>query len=100
MNKSFFIQAKISILACSFIFISCSVNLSNKKTNDKQLLSFKNDSIEYAVYELDTKLDSENNQQCNNFKEIYNKNDGFEILISIGLILFFTIYIVFAIYNI
>ena len=46
---------------------------------DRQVLAFKSDSIEYVVYELDRKKDSENNQQCYNFVEINNKRDGFEI---------------------
>jgi hypothetical protein len=69
----------INILVCIFFCFSCNTFNSDKKFNKKQVLTFKNDSIEYTVFENSLKVNSDNISQCEKFLEINNSQNGFEI---------------------
>lgn len=81
MNKiTFFMLTKMFILVSGF-FVCCSCNtlISDKKFKKELVLTFKNDSIEYTVFQNSLKVNSDNISQCEKFLEINNSQNGFEI---------------------
>jgi len=80
MNKIFVLISRITL----FIFIAISLICcaqKNKTNSDslKPLISFKNDSIEYMVYEHSAKVDADNKEQCDHFLNFNEGLKGFEI---------------------
>lgn len=80
MNNNIYTHIKIFFLMCVFlVFFSCKTKIPDRIVNDNQILSYKNDSIEYVVFENNSKLNSDSISQCGKFLEVENTKNGFEI---------------------
>jgi len=67
------------LVSAFFISFSCNTLISDRNLKNKQVLTFKNDSIEYNVFEKSLKVNSDNISQCEKFLEFETSQNGFEI---------------------
>lgn len=80
MKNIYVLSSRITLsIFIAISLISCSIK--NKTNNDslEPLISYKNDSIEYIVYELSEKVDADNQEQCNHYLNFNESLNGFEI---------------------
>lgn len=63
----------------SISFICCTIKSQTTNDSVEPIISFKNDSIEYSVFETSVKTDAENDIQCKNYLSSFFDSKGFEI---------------------
>lgn len=59
--------------------ICCSIKTDKNNDSLKPIVSYKNDSIEYIVYEQSLKVNADNKIQCDHFLNFSENLNGFEI---------------------
>ncbi len=59
--------------------ICCTIKTNKNNDSLKPMISYKNDSIEYIVYEHSAKVNAENKEQCDHYLNFNEDFNGFEI---------------------